>query len=41
MMGRLVKRAGYYWLLLAEGHLSSEVFASYLRTIAALPVPDG
>ena len=23
-MGRLVKRAGYYWLLLAEWHLSSE-----------------
>jgi hypothetical protein len=39
--GRLVKHARYYWLLLAEGHLSRRLFASMLRMIAALPVPDG
>ena len=31
----------YYWLLLAEGHLSRSLFASTLRVIAALPLPDG
>lgn len=30
-----------YWLLLAEGHLSRRLFASLLRRIAALPLPDG
>ncbi len=39
--GRLVKHARYYWLLLAEGHLSRRLFASMLRMIAALPLPDG
>jgi hypothetical protein len=39
--GRLVKHARYYWLLLAEGHLTRKLFASMLRMIAALPVPDG
>jgi hypothetical protein len=39
--GRLVKHAGYYWLLLAEGHLSRRLFGSMLRMIAALPLPDG
>ena len=39
--GRLVKHARYYWLLLAEGHLSRRLFASMLRLIAALPLPDG
>ena len=29
---RLVKHARYYWLLLAEGHLSRRLFASMLRT---------
>ena len=31
--GRLVKHARYYWLLLAEGHLSRRLFSSMLRTI--------
>ena len=39
--GRLVKHARYYWLLLAEGHLSRRLFSSMLRTISALPLPDG
>ena len=38
---RLVKHARYYWLLLAEGHLTRQRFASMLRRIAALPQPDG
>jgi hypothetical protein len=39
--GWLIKHAPYYWLLLAEGHLSCRVFASVLRLIAALAFPDG
>jgi Transposase DDE domain group 1 len=38
---RLVRHARYYWLLLAEGHLSRRLFGSMLRMIAALPLPDG
>jgi hypothetical protein len=38
--GRLVKHARYYWLLLAEGHLSRRLFGNMLRMIGALPVPD-
>jgi hypothetical protein len=36
--GRLVRHARYYWLLLAEGHLSRRLFSSMLRMIAALPL---
>jgi len=39
--GRLVKHARYYWLLLAEGHLTRRVFAAILRRIWALPLPVG
>ena len=39
--GRLVKHARYYWLLLAERHLSRRLFASMLRMLAVLPLPDG
>src|SRR5262245_19689063 len=39
--GRLVKHARYYWLLLAEGHLTPCLFAAMLRRIWALPVPTG
>ena len=38
--GRLIKHARYYWLLLAESHLS-RLFASMLRRIAMLAVPAG
>jgi hypothetical protein len=39
--GRLVKHARYYWLLLAESHLTGRLFASMLRRIELLPVPAG
>jgi len=39
--GRLVKHARYYWLLLAESHLTRRLFGSMLRRIWALPVPAG
>jgi hypothetical protein len=39
--GRLVKQARYYWLLLAEGHLTRRLFGATLRRIAALPSPAG
>jgi hypothetical protein len=37
--GRLVKHARYYWLLLAEGHLTRRLFGSMLRAIELLPLP--
>jgi hypothetical protein len=37
--GRLVKHARYYWLLLAESHLTRRLFASMLRRMEALPLP--
>ena len=37
--GRLVKHARYYWLMLAEGHLTRGRFAAMLRRIATLPLP--
>jgi hypothetical protein len=39
--GRLVKHARYYWLLLAEGHLTRRLFGAMVRRIEALPVPAG
>ena len=39
--GRLVKHARYYWLLLAEGHLTRRVFGAILRRIWALPLATG
>ena len=39
--GRLVKHARYYWLLLAESHLTRRLFGSMVRRIAALPVESG
>jgi hypothetical protein len=37
--GRLVKHARYYWLLLAESHMTRRLFASMVRRIEALPLP--
>jgi len=37
--GRLLKHARYYWLLLAESHLTRRLFASILRRIELLPLP--
>jgi hypothetical protein len=34
--GRLIKHARYYWLLLAEGHLTRRVFAAILRWIGGV-----
>jgi hypothetical protein len=31
----------YYWLLLAESHLTRRLFAGMLAKIAALPAPAG
>jgi hypothetical protein len=39
--GRLVKHARYYWLLLAESHLTQRLFGAMLHRIWALPVPTG
>ena len=39
--GRLIKHARYYWLLLAESHLTRRLFTGMLRKITALPVPTG
>jgi hypothetical protein len=39
--GRLIRHARYYWLLLAESHLTRRLFVSMLRRIAMLPSPAG
>lgn len=39
--GRLVRNARYYWLLLAESHLTRRLFGGMVRRIEALPVPAG
>ena len=36
-----VKHARYYWLLLAESHLTRRLFGAMLQRIWALPVPAG
>jgi Transposase DDE domain group 1 len=39
--GHLIKHARYYWLLLAESHLTRRLFGGMLRRIVTLPVPAG
>jgi hypothetical protein len=39
--GRLIKHARYYWLLLAESHVTRRLFGATLCRIAALPSPAG
>ena len=39
--GRLIKHARYYWLLLAEGHLTRRLFGAMVRRIGALSLPAG
>jgi hypothetical protein len=39
--GRLIQHARYYWLLLAESHLTRRLFAGMLRKITMLPSPAG
>jgi hypothetical protein len=38
---RLVKHARYYWLLMAESHLTRRLFVSTVRRIELLPLPAG
>lgn len=39
--GRLVKHARYFWLLLAESHLTRRLFGAMLWRIESLPLPAG
>ena len=39
--GRLVKHARYYWLMLAESHLTRRLFGSMIRRIDALAAATG
>jgi hypothetical protein len=39
--GRVIQHARYYWLLLAESHLTRRLFADMLAKIAMLPSPAG
>jgi hypothetical protein len=39
--GRLIRHARYYWLLLAESHLTRRLFAGMLAKIAMLPSAAG
>jgi hypothetical protein len=39
--GRLVKHARYYWLLLAESHLTWHLFGSIRRRMQVLSLPAG
>ena len=39
--GRLIKHARYYWLLLAESHLTRRLFDGMLGKVATLPSPAG
>jgi hypothetical protein len=39
--GRLIKHARYYWLMLAQGHLTKRLFGTMVRRVQALPLPTG
>jgi hypothetical protein len=39
--GRLIKHARYYWLLLAESHVTRRLFGGMLRRIATVASPAG
>lgn len=39
--GRLLKHARYYWLLLAESHLTRRLFGAMVQRMAALTIPTG
>jgi hypothetical protein len=39
--GRLIQHARYYWLLLAESHLTRQLFAGMQRKITMLRSPAG
>jgi hypothetical protein len=39
--GRLIEHARYYWLMLAESHLTKRLLGSMVRRIDALAVAAG
>jgi len=39
--GRLIKHARYYWLLLAQSHLTRRLFGAMLGKVVTLPLPTG
>jgi hypothetical protein len=39
--GRRLKHARYYWLLLAESHLTRRLFGAMVQRMAALTFPTG
>jgi len=39
--GRLIKHARYFWLLLAESHLTRRLFGAMEQGTAALPLATG
>jgi len=39
--GRLIKHSRYYWLMLAESHLTRRPFGIMMRRIGALAVATG
>ena len=39
--GRLIKHARYYWLLLAESHLTRRLFGAMVGRLESLPLPAG
>jgi len=39
--GRLIKHARYYWLLLAESHLTRGLFGAMVGRLESLPLPAG
>jgi len=39
--GRVVKHARYYWLLLAESHLTGRLFGAMVQRMAALTIRAG
>ena len=39
--GRLVKHARYYWLLLAESHLTRRLFGAMVQRMVALTIRAG
>jgi len=40
-VGRLIKHARYYWLLLAESHLTQRLFAGSAAILRSMPAPAG
>jgi hypothetical protein len=39
--GRLLKHARYYWLFLADSHLTRRLFGAMVQRMAAFTIPTG